>query len=235
MQMQTKIKYSIVATVMVVLLLVACNWHDYLRLGVTYGWDNLPTHPAPKGCSWERASFQKSGISFYLPICTETKPLLTYSEDQSGRIMRAGKLASAFTMQVFTKQESQSSLAIMEDWFTKLSPEQQKNCEIQIADVPIEYLPNGTRSDFESPHPTPHKTRYKIDVKPEIVQEITNKFDGVPDSQEYDYLCGKVVGSPFVASTPYFEFDDRSPGKYLFVGSLGNDGSVLIDINSIRF
>ena len=138
-------------------------------------------------------------------------------------------------METFSKQASQSPLEIMTEQLAKLTPEQQKTCQIQPADVQIDHSSNGASSEIEMPHPTPHKTRYKIDVKPEIVQEIVSKYEGMPDSQKYDYLCGKVVGSPFAASTPYFEFDDRSPNKYLFVGSLGNDGSVLIDLNSIRF
>lgn len=235
--MRTKTKYSITvaATVLALVLLSVYHWQDDIRVGFVYGWDNLPTHAASKGCSWTKESFQKSGISFFLQTCAGAKPLLTYSEDAAGRILRTSELASRFTMETRIKQESQSPLDVMTEQFANLTAEQQRTCQIQSADVPIEYLPNGTRSSFESPHPTPHKTRYEIGIKQEIVQGIVDKYDGLPDSQQYDYLCGKVVGSPFAASTPYFEFDDRSPGKYLFVGSLGNDGSVLIDLNSIRF
>jgi hypothetical protein len=208
---------------------------DELLLRITYGWDNLPSHPAPKGCSWAKGSFLKSKISFYLQTCAGVKPLLTHTEDSAGRILRTSELASGFTMEAFPKQASRSPLDIMTEQLGKLTPEQQKTCQIQSADVPIDHSTNGTASEIEMPHPTPHKTRYKIDIKPEIVQEIVSKYGGLPDSPKYDYLCGKVVGSPFAASTPYFEFDDRNPDKYLFVGSLGNDGSVLIDLNSIRF
>jgi hypothetical protein len=226
---------TVAAASLVLVLLSLYLLQDYIRLGLTYGWDNPPTHIASKGCSWEKESFQRSGISFFLQTCTGVKPLLTYSEDAAGRILRTSEVASGFTMETRNKQESQSPLDVMTEQFAKLTSEQRKVCQIQSADLPIEYLPNGTRSNFESPHPTPHKTRYEIGIKKEIVQGIVDKYEGMPDGQQYDYLCGKDVGSPFAATTPYFEFDDRSPGKYLFVGSLGNDGSVLIDLNSIRF
>ena len=159
----------------------------------------------------------------------------TYSEDSEGRIIRTNDLSSRFTMETFTKEESQSPLDVMTERFAKLTSKQQNNCQIQSADEPIEYLRDGTRSSFESPHPTPHKTRYKIDIKPDIAQGIVDKYGGLPSGQQYDYLCGNVVGSQFTSMKPYFEFDDRNPDKYLFVGTLGNDGSVLIDLNSIRF
>jgi hypothetical protein len=226
----------IIVTVVTVTLLITYRWQDNIRLGLTYGWDNLPTHASLETCTWERKTFQQSGISFYLQTCKTKNPLSwTYSEDSGGKIVRTNDLSSRFTMEAFTKQQSQSPLDIVTEQFAKLTSEQQKTCQIQSADEPIEYLPNGTQSSFESPHLTPHKTRYEIGVKPEIAQRIVDKYDGLPSDQQCDYLCGKVVGSQFRSSTPYLEFDDRSPGKYLLVGSLGNDGSVLIDLNSIRF
>jgi hypothetical protein len=76
--------------------------------------------------------------------------------------------------------------------------------------------------------------RYEIDIKSEIAKGIVIKYGGLPSGQQYDYLCGDIVGSQFGSSNPYFEFDNRNADKYLFIGSLGNDGSVLIDLNSIR-
>jgi hypothetical protein len=232
----TTFKTVVPAVVLCFLVLFAYSRRDEIRFGIVYGWDNLPTHEAFKDCSWERSVFQKSGISFYLQNCKTQDPLSwTYSEGPDGKILRTNDLGSRFTMETFAKLESQDPLDVMNETFSKLTPEQQKTCQIQSADEPIEYLPNGARSNFESPHPTPHKTRYEIAVKPEIVKGIADKYGGLPDNKQYDYLCGKTVGAPFAASTPYFEFDDRSPDKYLFVGSLGNDGSVLVDLNSIRF
>jgi hypothetical protein len=227
---------SIFAGALILSCLFVFTWRDSIRFGFAFGWDNLPTHAPSEGCSWERKIFQKSGISFYVQDCKALDPLSwNYSEDSDGKIVRTNDLASRFTMETFTKRESQAPMDVMKEKFSELTSAQQKACQIQSADEPIEYLSNGTRSNFESPHPTPHKTRYEIAVKPEIVKGVEDKYGGLPDSQQDDYLCGKVVGSPFVASAPYFEFDDRSPDKYLFVGSLGNDGSVLIDLNSIRF
>jgi hypothetical protein len=218
-----------------VFVFLAFNWRYNIRFGFVYGWDNLPTHASAPGCSWERKVFQKSGISFYFQNCKAKDSLFwTYSEESDGKIIRTNDLGSRFTMEAFAKLESQEPIDVIKEKFSTLTTVQQKECQIQSADEIIEYMPNGTRLNFESPHPTPHKTRYEIVVKPEIVKGIADKYGGLPDSQQYDHLCGKVVGSPFAASPPYFEFDDRT-GKYLFVGSLGNDGSVLIDLNSIRF
>jgi hypothetical protein len=164
---------------------------------------------------------------------------LDFYEDLEGQVMRMTNDLHddrrVLTMELFSVKDNRTPIETMNDSYAQLTLEQQKNCQIQNADEPLQYSSNGTPLDFESPHPTPHKTRYKIDIKQEIVQGIADKYGGLPDGQQYDYLCGKVVGSPFAASTPYFEFDDRSPNKYLFVGSLGNDGSALIDLNSIRF
>jgi hypothetical protein len=237
MQLKTK-KLAVITTVVILALAVlgVYRWGDDIRLGLTYGWDNLPTHEPLKGCSWVKKTFQKSGITFFLQDCGSSNSLMwSYSEDSEGRVLRTNDLHSLLTMQVFTKRSPQSPLAIMEDWFSKLTPEEQKKCEIQSVDTPIEYLPNGSRSDFETPHPTPHKIRYKIDMKPEVIKDIDNKSDGVPSGTQYDFLCGPDVGAHFTSSPPYFEFDDRSPSKYLFVGSLGNDDSVLVDLNSIGF
>lgn len=229
------IPIMVTLTFLIMISLSVYYLRNNIRIGLIYGWDNFPTHSTIKGCSWEKRSFQKSGISFFLQTCNGTKPIFTYSEDSEGKILINSENASRFVMRVFNTESVQNPYDIMQGWFAKLTPEQQKKCEIKTADLPINYLPNGKRLDFESPHPTLHKTRYKIDIKEEIVKEILDKYNGLPDGQEYNYLCGNVVGSPFVSSTPYFEFDDRSPKKYLFVGSLGNDGSVLIDLNSIRF
>jgi hypothetical protein len=138
-------------------------------------------------------------------------------------------------MQVFTKTATQAPIDVVNDWYNKLPPEQQNNCEIQEADEPIEYSSNGQPSNFEAPHRTPHKTRYKIGIKQAIVKKIESQYDGLPSGQHYDYLCGNIVGSQLTSASPYLEFDDRTPDKYLFVSSLGNDGSILIDLNSIRF
>jgi hypothetical protein len=201
----TAVKTLIPALVLGLLVCFAYSWRDNIRFGIVYGWDNLPTHSAFKGCSWERKVFQKSGISFYVQNSkTSDPPSWTYSEDSDAKIVRTNGLGSRFTMETFAKQESQGPLDVMNEAFSKLTPDQQKTCQIQSADEPIEYFPNGARSNFESPHPTPYKTRYEIAVKPEIVKGIADKYSGLPDTQQYDYLCGKTVGAPFAASTLYF-------------------------------
>ena len=120
----------------------------------------------------------------------------------------------------------------MKDWYAKLSSEQKKNCEIQDGDEPIQYFHDGTVMWTEDSHPMPHKAGYKIDIKPEISQKIFQNTE--PGETKYDYMCGHIVGTTLSGHPPYFEFDDRSPNKYLFVGAYGFEGP-MIDLNSIRF
>ena len=75
--------------------------------------------------------------------------------------------------------------------------------------------------------------RYKIAVNQKLFDAIYAKHGDAVGSS-YDYLCGHLVGAQCAARSPYFEFDDRSPRKYLFVGSLGADDPP-IDLNSMQF
>src|SRR5262249_9105783 len=117
MQMRITKKYTITISTAVLasVLLILYLQRDEISLGLSYGWDNPPTHVAAEGCSWKRESFQKSGISFFLQSCPGVKPPLTYSEDSAGRILRTSELASGFMMESRTKQESRSPLDIMTD------------------------------------------------------------------------------------------------------------------------
>jgi len=137
-----------------------------------------------------------------------------------------------FTIQVLNKEATQTPLDIVKLWYAKLTPDQQKVCEIQNADEPLSYFYNGKVNWTEDPHPTPHKTRYKIDIRPENTQRMMQ--DSEPGDTKFDYMCGHTVGTTFSGHAPYLEFDDRSPDKYLLVGTYGQEGP-LIDLNSMRF
>jgi hypothetical protein len=239
--MQRKHIAIVGALVAVFSIAAVCFCRSQIALVLNYGELNLPSHSADANCTWTKRTFSRKGISFFEQNCPTPAhaSYWIFYEDLDGRVMRMTNDPHddrrLLTMELFTDRGGRAPTDIMNELYAKLSSEQQKKCEIQNADEPLQYSSNGTQLDFEGPHPTPHKTRYKIGIKPEIVQGIADKYDGLPNGQQYDYLCGQAVGSPFVASEPYFEFDDRSPDRYLFVGSLGNDGSVLIDLNSIHF
>jgi len=206
--------------------------HEQLNLVLTYGTTELPTHKADEGCTWIKRTFSKKKISLFEQNCPTPAyaSTWTYYEDADGRIMSLNSRDGRDfpTIQLFTKEKGADPLDVVKkEWYSKLTPEQQKACEIQNADR------DSTLS--EAPRKTAHKTRYEIDLKPEVSKEIVDKFQGLPSGREYDFLCGDVVGTYFYSAPPYFEFDDRSPDKYLFVRSFGNDGGPLIDLNSIQF
>jgi hypothetical protein len=116
----------------------------------------------------------------------------------------------------------------LNEWYAKLTPEQQKNCEIQNADTQLDEYTEAEAN------PTPHKIRYEIQIRKEILNKIFSEHDGIPSGQEYDYICGSLVGSRFTTHPHTFEFDDRSPDKYLNIGSYAQDVPP-IDLDSIRF
>jgi hypothetical protein len=43
-------------------------------------------------------------------------------------------------VQLFTKSNNESSLDVRQEWYVKLTPDEQKICEIQSADEPIDHL-----------------------------------------------------------------------------------------------
>ncbi len=208
---------------------------------LAYGLHDWPTHePASASCPWKSMAFEKAGVTAFVASCIEesafdpaTGYAMTFS-DADKKII--GKWATnsdyEFIIEVITKEVSQNPLDIVNQWYTQLTPEQKKVCEIQNADEPLEYFHDGRLMWTEDPHPMPHKTRYKIDIKPEISRSIFENSE--PGATEYDYLCGQLVGSKWSGHPPYFEFDDRNPDKYLFVGTYGLEGP-MIDLNSIRF
>jgi hypothetical protein len=231
---------SVVVLIVSVVGLVS-YFHNYAHDFFVYGLSDWPTHePASENCPWKREVFPSAGITAFIGSCTDQKafdPSNGYAmvfSDSDKKVI--GKWVTnqdyQFTIQVFTKQSSQLPMDVVKEWYAKLTPKQPSQCEIQNADQPVEHFSSGEINWSENPHPIAHKTRYKIDIKPEIIQQIMQNPG--PNDANYDYTCGHLVGTTFASHAPYFEFDDRTPDKYLMVGSYGQEGP-MIDLNSIRF
>ncbi len=199
-----------------------------------YGTEGFPSYAPDKGCVWFRQSFAEMGVSFFKEDCQNhgfpNYDFPIYTETSSSQIVRSSDLThDVLTMEIFGKNATSTPTIIMNQWYAKLTPQQKNDCSIQNAD-------NSTSSPFaEPPLPTSHKTRLKIDIKPEIVQTIFQENGGLPGGSQYDYLCGSIVGSAFRFPAPYFEFDDRSPTKYLKIDNLPQDNSLGIDLDTISF
>ncbi len=158
--------------------------------------------------------------------------------DASGKVegIWQGNTNVAFSIQVLAKDPSQSPHDIIKQYYAELTPEQQKNCEIQNEDEPLEYFSDGALAgqpmNEADPHPTPHKIRLNIYLR-KSTQNIIEANDGIGDPK-YNFLCGNLMGSYLEARPPYLEFDDRRPDKYLLVGTYGLEAPP-IDLNSLRF
>jgi hypothetical protein len=222
--------YAILASVAIVIIGLA--WHSDVQNMLAYGWGEWPTHASFEGCSWTKKTFSK--IALFEQSCSDPSLQSPLGENSDGTLVQTQptKYGYSFKLQLFTKSSSESSLEVLNDWYAKLTPDEQKVCEVQDADEPIDHFSDGRADWTENPHPMPHKTRYKIDIKPEIAQKIMQNSE--PADQKYDYMCGHLVGTTFASHPPYFEFDDRDPTKYLLVGAYGQEGP-LIDLNSIQF
>jgi hypothetical protein len=224
--------------------------HERVNLLLTYGPIGQPTFDAYPGCTWIRRTFSKKGISFFQQDCP-SPPYANdefYFEDNAGRIDRGfaddpnSQVRAYAQLELFTKAKSEAPYDVVKkEYYDKLTPDEQQNCEIRDADHPLEFFKAGENKDQPEneaePNPTPHKIRYEIALKPSVFQMIIDKNNGGdPGSGAgYDYLCGNVVGSQFDSFPPYFEFDDRSPDKYLFVHSYGLEFDEMIDLDSIIF
>jgi hypothetical protein len=219
-------------------LISAFNFRDNIHNLLAYGTGDWPTYEPGKNCKWVKTNFQKAGLTAFIDDCTDGETMSF--DDSSGKVegIWHGNTNVAFSIQVLAKDSKQSPRDIIEQYYAGLTPQQQKNCEIQNEDEPLEYFSDGELAgqpmNEADTHPTPHKTRFKIDLKSEVVKAIENKFDGLPEDQAYDFLCGHERGSQIEVRPAYLEFDDRTPDKYLFVSSRGQDDPP-IDLNSLRF
>ena len=248
-----KIAVFLLLGIVVVLLIVtglSVRYHERANLLLTYGPIDLPTFDAYPDCTWIKRTFSKKGISFFQQDCPSA-PYANdefYFEDNAGTIERGfaddsnGQVRAYPQIELFNKAKSETPHDVLKkEYYDKLTPTQQQNCEIRNADRPLEYFKasqsKGKAMNEAEPNPTPHKTRYEIAIKSSVLQAILDKNNGDnPGSKAgYDYLCGNVVGSQFESFPPYFEFDDRSPDKYLFVHSYGLEFDEMIDLDSITF
>ena len=156
-----------------VLILITCTylWRGDLQNLFAYGWGDWPTHEAYGGCNWVKKTFSK--IILFEQDCSDPSLNSPLSENNDGTVIRTQptKYGYVFKLQLFTKASTESPLDVVNKWYAKLTPDEQKVCSIQKTDEPVEYFNDGRVHWTENPHPMPHKTRYKIDIKPEISQK----------------------------------------------------------------
>lgn len=145
-------------------------------------------------------------------------PWFTLSESSENKIIGSSNRNPEYTISIelLSKEASTEPLEEVKSWYEKLAPEQKENCEIKRMT------------------PVAHKVRYTISVREEVLSGITQNLTELPGKKQYDYLCGLVVGAPLTSHQPYFEFDERSVEKYIFVSSYGQDEPP-IDFETIRF
>lgn len=229
-----KIVWAVVAVILLGIIVFSINVWGTHR-GTLNSLFNSPSHAPNSDCHWSNQVFLMKGISFFLQVCPGESPenIISYSQNSNGNIIGTDPLSTSTTDTIveYAKSATETPFDVIKTvWFAKLSYMEQSKCSIQNADQPV------TQFSDEAPHPTPHKTRFEIAPSPTTVNQILEASGGnLPTGWQYQYLCGPIVGSPFDAKSPYFEFDDRSPTKYLFIQSFGNDGGPAIDLNSISF
>src|SRR5271166_3056603 len=217
-------------------LISAFYFRDDIHSILAYGPGDRPTYEPGKDCKWVKTDFKKARLTAYVDDCTNSN-VMTFN-DVSGKVEGTwqGNTNVAFMIQVLSKDPSQAPLEIIEKYYAQLTPDQQKACEIQNEDQPLEYFSSGALAgqpmNEADPHPTPHKIRLNIYLR-KSTQNIIEANDGIGDPK-YNFLCGNLMGSYLEARPPYLEFDDRTPDKYLFVSSRGADNPP-IDLNSVRF
>jgi hypothetical protein len=228
-------KILLIILVALILIFGAYFWRGNIQNLLSYGSSDWPTHDTSEGCDWVKTTFSK--ITLFEQSCSDPSLNARLSENSDGTVVQTEttKYGYSFKLQLFTKTAAQNPSDILNEWYAKLTLDERKVCEIQNADEPVDHFSDGRLHWTENPHPAAHKIRLKIALRPETVQQISDKFGGDPGSGSgYDYMCGHLVGTTWSGHPPYFEFDDRSPDKYLLVGSYGFEGPI-IDLNSIRF
>jgi len=204
---------------LLILIGLSLRNHERVNLLLTYGQIDLPTFDAYPDCTWIKRTFSKKGISFFQQDCP-SPPYANdgfYFEDSAGRIERGfaddsnGQVRAYPQIELFNKAKSETPYDVVKkEYYDKLTPAEQQNCEIRNADRPLEYFKagqgKGKAMNEAEPNPTPHKTRYEIEIKSSVLQAILDKNNGDnPGSNAgYGYLCGNLVGSKFESFPPYF-------------------------------
>ena len=124
-------------------LISAFYFRDDIHSILAYGPDDRPSYEPGKDCKWVKTKFQKAGLTAYVGARTNSNAM-TFN-DASGKVEGTwqGNTNVAFTIKVLSKDPSQSPRDIVEKYYAGLTPEQQKNCEIQNEDEPLEYFSDG--------------------------------------------------------------------------------------------
>ena len=148
------------------------------------------------------------------------------------------KYGYSFKLQDFRKRCSQKPFDVMQEWYAKLTPEQQTKVfgfktlmNRSIISPTANYL-RGRKPASDAAQDT-----VKIAIRPELIKQIWDEYGGDPGdgTGDRELSCAAILsGTTWSGHPPYFEFDDRTPDKYLLVGSYGHEGPP-IDLNSLRF
>ena len=157
----------VVGVLLVAGLASAFYFRDDIRNLLAYGQGERPTYEPGKDCKWVKTNFQKAGLTAFVDNCTSGNPMSF--RDASGEIDGHGKAtygSVGFSIRVLSKDPNQSPRDIIEKYYAEITPDQQKACEIQNEDEPLEYFSDGALAgqpmNEADPHPTPHKTRLNI-------------------------------------------------------------------------
>jgi len=174
-----------------------------------------------EGCKWDWYTGPKSGISLWRALCKEGDTLIEENPSTGGiafKDTKSGQYLSDF-ITPYTNEYNKSPIDIVNEkgWVSNLSKEYQNKCHAeQIVGVDTYKIPD-------------HKTRYKITLSESDWEKWNKDFgtDIPPDP------CGDF-GEGASEMNGYFEFDDRSPYRFIFLSFVMSDPDYF-DFETIQF
>ena len=104
----------------------AFYFRDDIHNLLAYGPGDWPTYEPGKDCKWVKTNFQKAGLTAYVDDCTNGNAM-TFN-DASGKVEGTwqGNTNVAFTIQVLSKDPSQSPRDIIEHYYAGLTQSSRK-------------------------------------------------------------------------------------------------------------
>lgn len=133
----------VVGVLLIAGLISAFYFSDDIHTLPAYNQGDQPTHDAAADCSWIKKTFSK--ITLFEQGCPDVPPEWQLHDSQSGSVLTTSetKYGYSFKLQIFGKDAAQKPLDVMQEWYAKLTPEQQQKCSAQDADEPVDHLPDG--------------------------------------------------------------------------------------------
>src|SRR5262249_43952520 len=156
-----KKSYGICFVIFLAVLIFAFYWRGQIERTLVDRFDDQrPSHAPYDGCTWVKTEF--SEVSVFEQRCPGSTEEPHLFESDHGTVLQTPvtQFGYSFKIQIYAKAVSQDPVNVMREWYRKLTPDQQKVCEIQDADEPLQNLQNGSVMWTEDPHPMSHKTRY---------------------------------------------------------------------------